>query len=54
MNSPSTLVVGVDGSAASDAAVRWAVREATMHGLAIKLINVQSAHVPVIVARDGR
>ena len=40
MNLPSTLVVGVDGSAASDAAVRWAVHEATMHGLAIKLINV--------------
>jgi nucleotide-binding universal stress UspA family protein len=36
----STIVVGVDGSAASDAAVRWAAREAIMHGAPIKLINV--------------
>jgi nucleotide-binding universal stress UspA family protein len=34
------LVVGVDGSAASDAAVRWGVREARMRGLAIKLTTV--------------
>ena len=37
---PSKLVVGVDGSAASDAAVRWAVREATMRRLRIELLNV--------------
>jgi nucleotide-binding universal stress UspA family protein len=37
---PSKLVVGVDGSAASDAAVRWAVREATMRRLPIELLNV--------------
>ena len=30
---PSKLVVGVDGSAAADAAVRWAVREPTMRRL---------------------
>jgi nucleotide-binding universal stress UspA family protein len=36
----SKIVVGVDGSPASDAAVRWAAREAVMHGVAIKLINV--------------
>ena len=33
------LVVGVDGSAASDAAVRWAVHEVTMRGLLIALIT---------------
>ena len=37
---PSKLVVGVDGSAASDAAVRWAAREATMRRLPIELLNV--------------
>lgn len=36
----STVVVGVDGSAASDAATRWAAHEAGMRGLAINLINV--------------
>ena len=37
---PSKLVVGVDGSAAADAAVRWALREATMRRLPIELLNV--------------
>jgi nucleotide-binding universal stress UspA family protein len=36
----SAVVVGVDGSAASDAAVHWAADEAAMRGLPIKLINV--------------
>jgi len=35
-----SIVVGVDGSPASDAAVRWAAQEATMHGVPIKLLNV--------------
>lgn len=36
----SQVVVGVDGSAASDAAIRWAVQEAALRGLSINLINV--------------
>jgi nucleotide-binding universal stress UspA family protein len=36
----SKLVVGVDGSVASDAAVRWAGREALMRGLPLTVVNV--------------
>ena len=36
----SKVVVGVDGSVASDAAIHWAAHEAAMRGLPIKLINV--------------
>ena len=36
----SELVVGVDGSAASYAAVSWAADEATMRGLPVKLLYV--------------
>jgi nucleotide-binding universal stress UspA family protein len=36
----SNIVVGIDGSPASDAAVRWAAREAMMRSVPIKLINV--------------
>jgi nucleotide-binding universal stress UspA family protein len=36
----SKIVVGIDGSAASDAAVRWAVRESAMRKLPVALIHV--------------
>ncbi len=36
----SNIVVGVGRSSASDAAVRWATREAIMRVVPIKLINV--------------
>ena len=35
----SRIVVGVDGSAASDAAVRWAVREARLHRATVHLVS---------------
>jgi nucleotide-binding universal stress UspA family protein len=40
MSSKSEVVVGVDGSAASDAAVSWAAHEATIRGLPVKLLYV--------------
>ena len=36
----STIVVGVDGSPACAAAIRWAAHEAVLHGLAITLLHV--------------
>ena len=36
----SEVVVGVDGSVSSDAAVRWAAREAAMRKRPLKLVNV--------------
>ena len=35
------IIVGVDGSPASDAAVRWAAHDAVMRGVPLTLINVQ-------------
>jgi nucleotide-binding universal stress UspA family protein len=34
------ILVGVDGSAESDAAVRWAAREAVMRDAAVTLMHV--------------
>jgi nucleotide-binding universal stress UspA family protein len=50
----STIVVGVDGSAASDAAVRWAARESAMRKLPITLFHVV-APTPIdsTMAPDG-
>ena len=51
---PSQLVVGVDGSAASDAAVRWATREATIRRLPLKLLHVVAPSVlDSTMAPDG-
>jgi len=35
------IIVGVDGSPASDAAVRWAAHDAVMRGVPLTLMNVQ-------------
>jgi nucleotide-binding universal stress UspA family protein len=56
----SAVVVGVDGSAVSDAAVHWAAHEAAMRGLPLKLINVvartllSSAAAPNHTIRQGQ
>ena len=50
----STIVVGVDGSAPSDAAVRWAVGESVMRELPITLIHaVPPAPIDSTMAPDG-
>lgn len=46
----SRILVGVDGSSASDAAVRWAAREAAMHSLPLTLLHVV---VPSLVSSKG-
>ena len=40
------IVVGVDGSAASDAAVCWAAREAAMRNVPVTLVHIFKAFVP--------
>lgn len=42
------VVVGVDGSPASNAAVEWAARDAARRGAALKLLSVQTP--PVVMA----
>lgn len=41
------MVVAVDGSASSDAAIRWAVREAAMRNVALTLLHVATPGVAV-------
>ncbi len=43
----NAIVVGVDGSAGSDAAIRWAVGEATLRAAPIILVHVVA---PLVVA----
>jgi nucleotide-binding universal stress UspA family protein len=44
---PGTIVVGVDGSAGSDAALRWALGEARVRGSALRVVHVyQPPQVP--------
>ena len=51
---PSQVVVGVDGSAASDAAVRWATQEATIRRLSLRLVHVVAPSVlDSTMAPDG-
>ncbi len=47
------IVVGVDGSAASNAAVRWAAGEALLRGSALRLVHVAALPVITYVASSG-
>ena len=42
------FVVGVDGSAPSDAAIRWAAREASMRNVALTMLHVLTPGVPIV------
>jgi nucleotide-binding universal stress UspA family protein len=46
-HTPDHIVVGVDGSAPSDAAIRWAAREAAMRNLPLMLLHVFLPGLPV-------
>jgi nucleotide-binding universal stress UspA family protein len=41
------IIVGVDGSTPSDAAIRWATREATMRNMSLRLLHVFLPGLPV-------
>lgn len=43
-NGNQTIVVGIDGSATSDAALGWAVAEATRRGLELRLVSAAVHH----------
>lgn len=45
---PGPIVVGVNGSAASDAAVRFAVMEARHAAATLKLVHVMPEHIPTV------
>jgi nucleotide-binding universal stress UspA family protein len=43
-----TIVVGVDGSAGSDAALSWALAEARLRGSRVRLVHAyETPHVPI-------
>jgi nucleotide-binding universal stress UspA family protein len=46
-HTPDRIVVGIDGSASSDAAVRWAAREAVMRKTKLTLLYVKPPGLPV-------
>jgi len=49
-----TIVVGVDGSPGSDAALRWALAEARLRGAPLRAVHVfQSPRIPVVGAGLG-
>jgi nucleotide-binding universal stress UspA family protein len=47
----STIVVGVDGSEASLDALRFAIKEARLHGAEVKAVNAW--HIPPVVYEAG-
>jgi nucleotide-binding universal stress UspA family protein len=49
-----TIVVGVDGSAGSDAALRWALDEARLRGSSLRVVHVyQPPRMPLTEAGVG-
>src|SRR4051794_39926884 len=44
-NSSDHIVVGVDGSAPSDVAIRWAAREAALRNVSLTLLHVMTPGV---------
>jgi nucleotide-binding universal stress UspA family protein len=50
---PGTIVVGVDGSEPSHAALRWAVAEAELRGSRIVAVHVWSFVPPAPIAEPG-
>jgi nucleotide-binding universal stress UspA family protein len=45
----STIVVGVDGSAGSDAALRWALAEAGLRGARLRVVHAYQAQPPPLM-----
>lgn len=46
VRSSDRIVVGVDGSAVSDAALRWGAREAALHDVGLSILYVVDPRVP--------
>ena len=47
------IVVGIDGSASSNAAIRWAAHEAGMRNVALRLVQVAAAPSVTTVIGSG-